>query len=135
MLNTSDLADCICLFPLSVPARSHPRGRGTEGINDLGLGSWALLEVFPRRNLRTLCLASHPAQVKAHFCILERTDLCTEVVNRATSLPAVKILFGCSCKLQGWGSAPWGAAPCGGSRISLQCWGFIPSIPCKIPPS
>lgn len=61
VLNIYDLADCICLFPLSVPAREPPAEKGQyEGEMTWGLGYWILLEVCHRRNFQHFVFSMSP---------------------------------------------------------------------------
>lgn len=92
MLNIYDLADCICLFPLSVPAREPPAEKGQyKGEVTWGLGHWILLEVFHRRNFQYFVFSMSPSSGKQRpgesaFLnkFVARTDLSTMVMNGET---------------------------------------------------
>lgn len=91
-LNIYDLADCICLFLLSVPARESPAEKGQhEGEITWVLGYWMLLEVLHRRNLQHIVFSTSPSsgeQRPGESAFLNklsaRTDLSTVVMNGET---------------------------------------------------
>ena len=92
MLNIYDLADCICLFPLSASAREPPAEKGQhEGEMTWGLGYWILLELLHRRNFQYFVFSTSPSsgkqrQGESAFLnkLSARTDLATVVMNEET---------------------------------------------------